>query len=214
MNILYDSAALPKDMRPSEKIRKFGPETLSDGELIAVVLGSAKVPGITVTDIWGSSAQKLQKLHLNSTAIRKILAVQELAKRFWDRDIDSSNQSITSPFMAASLMLQRMGGLDHEEIRLVCLNTKKHVIGEKLMAKGSDDSACISTRCVMRDVVQSGAHSFILYHNHPSGDPTPSPDDIAYTHNLKEAAKILGIPCVDHIIIGDGRYYSFLENNT
>ena len=213
MNILYDSAALPKDMRPSEKIRKFGPETLSDGELIAVVLGSAKVPDITVTDIWGSSAQKLQKLHLNGTAIGKILAVQELAKRFRDIENDLSNQPITSLEQAANLMMRKMRDLGHEEIRVAFLDDRERVIGEKLMFKGTDVLANISVRCILRSVVQAGAASFLLYHNHVSGDPTPSPDDIAFTRNLKEAGNILGLTCVDHIIIGDGRYYSFLENN-
>lgn len=98
-----------------------------------------------------------------------------------------------------------------EVIHLLCLDTKNNIVGVFEVARGILNSSVISTREIFKRAILSNSASIIIAHNHPSGDVEPSEDDIKVTKEFKNAGKLLGIPLLDHIIVGDGTYYSFLE---
>ena len=104
-----------------------------------------------------------------------------------------------------------MRDLPQEEFRILLLNTQHAVIRELVITRGTLDTSVVHPREVFRAAIVENAAAVVLVHNHPSGDPSPSPDDREVTRQLAEAGRLIGIPVVDHIVIGDGRYVSFVE---
>ena len=104
-----------------------------------------------------------------------------------------------------------MSVLEQEHFRIMTLNTKKEINFIREISKGTINMTIVHSREVFRAAISDNAHSIILLHNHPTGDPSPSKEDIKLTKNLLEASKIIGIDILDHIIIGDNKYFSFLE---
>lgn len=143
----------------------------------------------------------------------QIKAVSELAKRLYSIDFSLNKVKIGSPRDAADFMTTEMQFLTREEFRILILNTKNEIIGNKLISVGSLSSSIVHPReCYLPAVKLSGS-SIICFHNHPSGDPTPSCEDISITKRLQECGKLIGIDLVDHIIIGylNGQYISLKE---
>lgn len=120
-------------------------------------------------------------------------------------------QSLATPRQAASFLIPILGQEATEVFGIVCLSTKHHFIAWHEVSRGSLDTTVVHPRDVFKAALLVNAACILGTHNHPSGDPIPSPDDLELTRRLAAAGELMGIPLIDHLIIGDGRYYSFKE---
>lgn len=221
---------LPSEERPYEKCRALGPGALSDAELLAVILrtGSRTANSLELASqvlalsrpgdgLAGLSAKSLSDfMKLEGVGLVKglqLVCIGELSKRIWKRRRREEMEPFNHPQAAAGYLMEDMRHLDHEEIRGLFLDTKNRLIKDCLLSKGTINASALSPREVLIAALGCQAASFILAHNHPSGDPSPSKDDAALTGRISQAAGLVGIPLVDHIIIGDLRYFSFREEN-
>ena len=195
-------------------------DALSVTELLALALGR-KVSSSTVTEL--VAAYETPRSLLNATAIDlqaikgigEIKASQLKAGMELGRRLQCAPKTVTPvincPGDAANLVMQEMRFLDREHFKTLSLNTKNCVIKVDTVAIGTLNSCIIHPREVFKTPIKVGANSIILVHNHPSGDITPSQEDLSVTKRLIEAGKLIGIEVLDHIIIGDGLYLSFKE---
>ena len=216
---------IPVNERPMEKLLKFGADNLSNAELLAVLLRT----GTRGENIISLSTRILSEingldglLNLNIEEIRKIkgvkdvkasqiLAVVELFSRFKTLKASKEELKITSPNDIGNLLINEMSNLNQEVLKVILLNTKNIVIGEKDIFKGTLNSSIVHPREIFREAVRRGSASIIVAHNHPSGDPTPSKEDINITLRIKECSNIIGIGLLDHIIIGNNKFISLKE---
>lgn len=215
---------LPENERPRERLFRYGAEVLSNSELLAIILRSG-----TAKENILSLSNKLLKLNgglngllnLNVEQLLQIdgigmakavqlVALGELTKRFGTYK-SGDTYSISKPKDAAVLVMQEMKSLNKEVLKVILLNTKNVVIRIIDVSVGSLNSSIVHPREVFHSAILSHSASIIICHNHPSGDPTPSTEDINITHRLKECGKIIGIDLLDHIIIGDEIYVSLKE---
>ena len=215
---------LPFQERPQERLEKYGAGALSNGELLAVILrsGNSKngimnltakllntfggLNGVLEADFHELSAMD----GIKAVKATQLLAVSELAKRY--QSFRSGDEyRISTPQDVADLVMTEMRDLKKEILKVLILNTKNIVTGTVDASVGTLSSSIVHPRDIFRDAIRRNAASIILIHNHPSGDPTPSGDDINSTKRVKEAGKIIGIELLDHIIIGEGRFVSLKE---
>ncbi|KGF10721.1 hypothetical protein HMPREF1633_09055 [Tissierellia bacterium S5-A11] len=231
----YTILNLPEEERPREKLLTYGADRLSNVELIAILLGSGtqkesalrlaekiltKCQDMEALDSKAvSGLSRLSRISLKSLKEIKgvgdakaasILAAMELAKRV-SFSQEPMKYKLNSPLKVADFVLGQMSWASVEEFVLLCLNTKKELISVHRMTKGTINYTVVHPRDVFKHCLDCGAHSVILVHNHPSGDVTPSQEDIHLTQRLKQVGDLVGIPVVDHLIVGGKRYYSFLE---
>lgn len=217
---------IPREERPYEKCLLMGAEHLSDAELLAVILRtgvrgesalelSRKVlacgGGNGLLGIYHMSISDLRKIH----GLGKVKAVQlkclaELSKRF-ARKRFSDGVTFTNPVAVAEYYMEEMRHLEQEVLVLVMLNSKGRLIHDTVISKGTARSSMISPREIFIEAMRHQAVSIILLHNHPSGIPDPSADDIALTMRIREAGMIVGIELLDHIVIGDCQAVSMRE---
>ena len=192
-----------QDLLPREKASQRGFSALSDAELLALILRTGRKD---------ASVLELSEeiLHLRECC-KGLLAIGEIARRIWNSRIRDKVQCFRSPHEVLLYFKEEMRYLDHEEVRVLYLDTKAKLIKEHFLAKGSGNSASISGRELFREALMVAANCIILVHNHPSGDPEPSKEDETFTDSVRRIGEYMGIPLVDHIIIGDNRYYSFKE---
>ncbi|MGH7753786.1 MAG: RadC family protein [Gemmatimonadales bacterium] len=216
--------ALPSDARPRERLRTAGPAALGTTELLAVLLGTGtRGRGVVpMAESLLSTFGSLQELSrapveeidqvagLGPAKAAALLAAFELGRRAQGA-AGGDRTAIHSPAEAAALLAPGMATLDREHFRAILLNTKHEVLAVVEVAVGSLDSAPIHPREVFKEAVRRSAAAVILAHNHPSGDPEPSGDDIAITDRLRAAGQIVGIDVLDHLIIGHGRSVSLRE---
>jgi len=197
--------------------------SLADHELIAAVIGT----GTRGKDVMELSLQLLRDfggLHgILSRGIREIArargmglakairvrAAFELGRRVISRKVDS--RCVDSPAAVWEFLLPYMAGLEREEFRVLVLNNKNGILKNSMVSAGTVSEALVHPREVFRDAIREGAVSLIVAHNHPTGELTPSKEDISTTRRLVEAGAIIGIPILDHVIITDTSYYSFKE---
>ena len=123
-------------------------------------------------------------------------------------------QQVKDCMAAERVMRRHFNGLDHEEVWCIFLTSANTVITKEMLSKGTLTKTIIDNRTVMRRALLNNAAAIILLHNHPSGNPMPSPDDIRFTSGLKKACDLMGINLLDHIIIADGEFFSFSEDRT
>lgn len=218
---------LPDNERPYEKCLSLGAAALSDAELIGVIIRTG-IPGERSIDLANrvlSIRQDgvLNLLRMDIQDLKKIRgigdvkAVQlkcagELAKRIARAD-RKKQITLQTPESIASYFMEQMRHESHEVLMLAMFDTKSKLIGEKIITIGTSSAALISARDIFRTALQHGAAYIVVLHNHPSGDPKPSREDIAVTQKIKECGELLDILLMDHIIIGDNRYFSFCEQN-
>lgn len=227
----YTIKEMPEDERPQEKLIKFGPDYLSNAELLALIIRTGNRKGDSAIDTATKVLRSLRTANdsngLNSLKNANLSNLMEVdgigeakaamilaAVQLGIRLAVSSNGTkirVTSPFIAANYVLSEMSVLEQEHFRIMTLNTKKEINFIREISKGTINMTIVHAREVFRAAISDNAHSIILLHNHPTGDPSPSKEDIGLTKNLIEASKIIGIDILDHIIIGDNRYFSFLE---
>ena len=218
---------MAKEDRPYEKCLRLGPEALSDGELLAVLLrtGTKGCPSVDMADeILNLSRNKegllgLYQLSLTQLqsvkGVGKVKAVQikcigELSKRIAGATA-RKGLSFNQPETIAQYYMERLRHEEQELLICMMLDTKNHLLGEEMVFKGTVNSSLVNPREIFLAAVSYHAVGILLVHNHPSGDPTPSRADLDFTQRVSRAGDILGIPLIDHIIIGDHRFLSFRQ---
>ncbi len=216
---------LPSSERPYEKFEMYGPSALSDAELLAIIIrsGSRKERSIELAQrILGIKKQGIRGIYDLSLGDLKqvpgigrvksiqIKAIAELSKRISKYNAEAKIK-ISSPGSIATLYMEEMRYLHQEHLKTVFLDTKNQIISDKFLTVGTVNASLINPREVFIQALRHNAVHVILLHNHPSGDPTPSHEDISITRRIIEAGDIIGIKLLDHIIIGDGNYISLKE---
>jgi len=223
----YTIMEIPKDERPREKLLKYGAKSLTNSELIGILLrvGSNKDTAITLgqkilkenekglLNLINATPGSLNKFHgVSNAKAATILAAVELGKRISSTKASESFK-ITSPQDVSALVMEDMRYYKKEYFKIILLDTKNKVIDIITISIGSLNSSIVHPREVFLEAVKKSSASIILLHNHPSGEVQPSREDINITQRLIEAGDIMGIKVLDHIIIGDGTYLSFKEEN-
>lgn len=215
---------LPPEERPREKLAHWGASSLREYELLAILLrtGTAQMSALQlaqhllqkfggVRGVMHASVQELANIKgMGLAKATQIAAAMELGRRVALSQFHERPQ-IRSPEDVYQLMHIQLLGERREHFLAVMLDTKNRVVRTETISIGTLDSSLVHPREVYRVVIREGAACWIAVHNHPSGDPTPSPEDIAVTRRLKEAGELLGVELLDHLIIGDGNYTSLRE---
>ncbi len=209
---------LPANERPVQRLITLGPAALSDAELLALISGQQDLArcqaSFCASDGWGGVLR--DDIHTLSNRLgtaRRAAAVKaalEIGRRLLIGGVDTRLQ-IRSPADVASLLLLEMGHLEQEHLRTVLLDTKNRVQQIATIYIGSVNSAQVRIGEVFRDAIRRNSAALIVAHNHPSGDPTPSPEDILVTRQIVEAGKLLDIDVLDHLILSHSRYVSLRE---
>lgn len=210
--------------RPREKLQRLGAAALGDNELVALVLGSG-LRGCGALELANRLLERAGGLHgLTRAAVgeldlvpgvgdaraAQILAAVELGRRTLVRGT-ADRPRLSTPRQLASYLLPQYGAAAVEQFGIVMLDTKHRVIRIKILSVGSLDTTVVHPREVFREATSASAAAIVLFHNHPSGDPTPSADDLALTTRMVSAGDIMGIDVVDHVILADQRYFSLVE---
>ncbi|MCC3144222.1 DNA repair protein RadC [Halanaerobium sp. Z-7514] len=217
---------LPVEERPREKVLKKGSSYLSNAELLALIIrtGNRNRTAVELSQdllnyfgglrgILDLSSEELQEVKgIGIAKSAQIIAVIELAKRI--ASIKNYKKDLVSnPAQAAELLTSEMRFLKQEVLRTILLDVKNRVIAVPEISKGGLSSSIVHPREVFKEAIRRSSAAVILVHNHPSGDPKPSADDINITKKLQKAGEIIGIKVIDHIIIAGDKFLSFKEEN-
>lgn len=220
---------LPISERPYEKMEMYGAQSLSNSELLAIIIKTGtkektsiqlaqQILGIKCKDMENNNMRFLQDVSIEEfmkiKGIGKVKAIQlkavcELTKRM-SKPIENIKIQINNPQTAADLLIEELRFEKREKIKELILNTKNVLIKVLDISYGGTNSALIDTKDILVEPIKMGAPKIILAHNHPSGDTTPSKEDIEITKKIKQASDLFGIELLDHIIIGDGEYQSII----
>lgn len=214
---------IPKEERPQERLFRYGAEKLTDEELLSLILRSG-TPNENVLflskrilasfnklgGILNASKNDLMSIKgIKEAKTAQILSLCELCRR-----INNSNRSeikITSPKDVSCVVMDEMKNLKQEVLKVIMLNKKNIIIGERDVFKGTLDTSIVHPREIFNLAISNSASSIIICHNHPSGSPEPSSEDINITKRIKECGNIIGIELLDHVIIGYNKYISLKE---
>jgi len=218
---------LPPEIRPRERMQKYGAAALSDAELLALMIrtGTRTESALVLAQrvlkgdggkaglefVAGASIEELSKIKgIGLAKAIQIKAAVELGRRIMSH-FRTDDKVISSPDDVKKLLMEEMRFLDREHFKIVLLNVKNRVISVENISIGSLNSSIVHPREVFKPAIKRSSAAVILVHNHPSGDPTPSREDVEVTRRLVEAGKILGIDVLDHVIFGNTNYFSFRE---
>lgn len=216
---------MPQYEQPKEKLLTYGAETLNNSELLAIILGRG-IKGENAVELSSRILNEFNNLDgiltadykdiisikgIKSGKATQIMALSELFKRFRTLKAGRRDVKITSPKDLADLLVGEMSYLNQEVLKVVTLSTKNTIIEVKDVFKGSLNNSIVHPREIFKRAIANHSASIIICHNHPSGDPTPSREDINITLRIKECGKIIGIPLIDHIIIGNNNFVSLKE---
>lgn len=209
------------DERPREKLQAFGAGALSEKELLAIIINTGTKEDSSI-DLGrkiiekAKSVRGLADLTLEDlTSIKgigpakaaKIYAALELSRRI-SKSRGVSEYKVDSPESIANIYMEELRYLKKEVVKLLLLDTKGAIVGDVLLSEGSLNASIVHPREVYREAIIRSANKLIIVHNHPSGDPSPSEQDIQITKRLQDAGLIMGVDLLDHIIIGDGEFNS------
>lgn len=220
----YTLRDVPNEERPRERMIQYGAQALSNAELLAILLrtGTFQESAVHVAQRLLRESGGLRNLtdmsieqftEIKGIGAAKALQIQagiELGRRL-ARSAMNETVTIRSPQDVASLLMEDMRYLQKEHFVCLFLNTKNHVIGQETLSMGSLNASIVHPREVFRAAIKRSSASIVCAHNHPSGDPTPSPEDVQITKRLVQAGDIVGIDVLDHIVIGDQRFASLKE---
>ena len=222
-NVLQSSQDLPY-----EKFLQFGPENLTESELLAIILRTgtreksavelaaevlslARYPREGLLGLYDVTLEELMQIKgIGEVKAIKLKCLTELSMRI-SKATAKQGLCFTSSKTVAKYFMERLRHLEKECVILVCLDAKGQLLCEKEMSKGSVRMSLISPRDIFMEALQAKAVNFVLVHNHPSGDPTPSKIDRELTKNIRDLGLKMDIFLLDHIIIGDNKYFSFKE---
>jgi DNA repair protein RadC len=210
--------------RPREKLLRLGPAGLGDNELIAIIVGSGSRHGNALAlanailentgglhGIPRAGAGELKRLSgIGEAKAAQIMAAVELGRRTLLRCPPVRLQFAT-PEEIATYLLPQFGSKPVEQFGLVMLDTRHRLLRTSVISVGTLDSSPAHPREIFREAASASAACIVLFHNHPSGDPAPSRDDVALTRRLVDAGELMGIDVLDHVILADTRYFSFKE---
>ena len=216
------------DDRPREKAKRSGFAALSIAELFAIIVGSGS-PGESVVDLcqrilndnggklYNIARRGYKELMRNYKGIGEVKALEleaalELARRYQIEKVEQRPQ-ITSSDDAYRYLRMRMKDNTNEQLWVVFLNRSKHVLGLKCMSQGGTSATVGDVKMILKAAIEELADTIIIAHNHPSENPTPSPQDDALTRKVAAGCQAVGIPLVDHIIVCQDRYYSYCDKN-
>jgi DNA repair protein RadC len=215
---------LPESERPRERLETYGPGSLSTSELLAIILRT----GTKSESVINLGSRLLAQFHglagiakasfsdlcdvrgLGKAKASQLKAALELGKRLMVASPEERPQ-VKSPADVANLLMLEMGFLEQEHLRVVLLDTKNHVLGIPTIYIGSLNTSVMRVGELFREAVRANCAAVIVVHNHPSGDPTPSPEDVSITRQIVEGGKLLDVDVLDHLIIGQQRYVSLKE---
>ena len=215
---------LPPEDRPREKLRRLGVAGLGDNELLAIVIGSG-TRRADALDLANAIVKASGGLHglptfacdelrripgVGDTKAARVLAAVELGRRTLVRRAAARIQ-FASPREVAEFLIPQYGAGPVEQFGILLLDTKHRLLRATVLSIGTLDSSLVHPREVFREAAAGRASSIVLFHNHPSGDPLPSREDLALTGRLTAAGELMGIAVLDHIILGDTGYCSFKE---
>ena len=216
----------PKDERPRECLVKYGPDTLSEGQLLAIILATGdKNSGRSALDLGrllikefgslqaidGSSMTELCAIPgIGLAKASQIKAAFELGKRLLSEKDRVKGQFRTSAEVA-NYYIPKMTNVKKDVFKSLLLDSNNKLIKEVIIYEGSLNYSVVHPREAFNPAIKESAAAVIFIHNHPSGDPTPSAEDLEITKRLKKASEIVGIKLLDHIIIGDNSYFSFVD---
>jgi DNA repair protein RadC len=221
----YGIKAWPTHERPRERLNSAGASALSTRELLAILVGSGtearsavEVAGLLLQSHNGSlrqlsisSAPEIQRVPgIGPAVAARLMAALELGRRM-SREGLGDRPRIRGPRDVYDICAPALIDAKQEEFRVLLLNTQHCVVRELVVTRGTLDSSVVHPREVFRAAIVESAAAVVLVHNHPSGDPSPSREDREVTDQLVAAGRLVGIPVLDHIVIGDGRYISFVE---
>ncbi len=210
--------------RPRERLAELGPQALSNAELIAILL-RVGIVGENAVQMGQRLLQDLGGLHglhrasvleisqqrgMGLAKAAQIKAAIELGVRL-RLEAPDERPAIHSPADAAALVQYEMSALPQEHLRVINLDTRNRVMNIEKLYIGSLNASTVRVAEVFKPAIQRNAAGIIILHNHPSGDPTPSPEDVALTRAIVQAGKLLDIEVIDHLIIGQGRWVSLKE---
>ena len=220
---------LPEEQRPYEKCFTQGESALSDSELLAVILRSgtqgknsltlaqeilkvmekSSYPGLT--GLLHISVQDLMKINgIGQVKAVQLKCIGELSKRI-ARNAARPQLVMNSPDSIAAYYMEELRHEEQEVVICMMSDVKGHFLGDKILTRGTATGSMVTPREIYMEALRRHAVSLILIHNHPSGDPTPSPDDVQITTRIYQAGELIGIHLLDHIVIGDQKYCSFRE---
>ena len=218
---------LPPEERPYEKCLRNGPESLSDPELLAVIIrtGSRQESSLSLSKrvlemdggdgLLGLLHRSLPELMeipgIGPVKAVQLLCIGELSRRIWRQAASGEEPSFHSPQAIANYYMEEMRHREQEELRAMFFNTKQVLIKELLISRGTVNASLATPREIFIEALRYRAVSLILVHNHPSGDPSPSREDVAFTKRVRLAGEMVGIALLDHIIIGDNAFLSLKE---
>ncbi len=220
---------MPEEDRPYEKLEKSGPESLTDAELLAIIIrtGCKNDTSLDLTrKIINKHSDGKGLLYLKKVSISQLCEVRgvgrvkaiqlkaavEIGSRLIRAGKENGRYKITSPNDIEKLYMEQLRHMTREIFMVLVMNTRNEIIKELQISTGSLSETVVHPREVFSEVMKEPAASIILMHNHPSGDSNPSGNDKKTTNRLIEAGKILGIKILDHVIIGNGNIFSFKEN--
>jgi len=215
---------LPATERPRERLRDYGASALSTGELLAIVLrtGASRESVLALASRLLSRhgglvglaragfGELCQERGLGEAKAAQIKAAFELGRRLATAQPEE-RAAVRSPQDVANLLMPEMGLLEQEELRVVLLNTRNQVLGVHTVYRGSVNTSLVRVGELFREAVRQNCPAMVVAHNHPSGDPTPSPDDVAMTKQAVEAGRLLDIEVLDHLVIAQQRFVSLKE---
>ena len=221
---IYRIMDLHESDRPRERLASLGAQALSNAELIAILL-RVGVTGENAVQVGQRLLNKfggLSGLHrapfnelvdqrgLGEAKASQIKAAIELGRRL-TLESPEERAAINSPADAATLVQYEMSALEQEHLRVILLDRRNRVMETVEVYKGSVNSSQIRVGEVFKEAIRKNASALIVIHNHPSGDPTPSPDDVAVTRAIVQAGKLLDVEVLDHLVIGQGKWVSLKE---
>ncbi len=217
--------ALSENDRPREKLMRLGAAALGDNELVAIVLGSGSRHGNALAlaneiletagglhGIPRTGHDDLKRLEgMGAAKAAQVIAAIELGRRTLLR-CPPARLHFANPRDVAAYLLPQFGSRQVEQFGLVMLDTKHRLLRTAIISIGTLDSSHAHPREIFREAASASAAGIVLFHNHPSGDPSPSKDDLSLTRRLVQAGELMGIDVLDHVILADTRYFSFRES--
>lgn len=205
---------LPENERPRERLLRSGSHALTDAELLAVLLRTGRrgqsalemaeellVQRGGLTGLLASTRDSIQRPGLRQAKLSTLLAALELGRRL-ARARMAQRDLLDHPAAVASYLNLRYGSVDQEVMGALFLDIRNHLISDRELFRGTLSRALVEPRAILKEALLCSASGFILFHTHPSGNPAPSAEDLDFTERLADAAKLLGVRLLDHMILG------------
>ena len=207
--------AAPRAFPVAETVALYGPESLSEAQIVEAMLNRVRLGRAdqilqqagSMSRLVAMGPSELEALGLSKAEMARFAILQEVHRRSTRGGFDRPR--ITSPRAAGTYLLPKVHGWTEERFGMLALNAKGELLADRILSQGTATATLISPREFFREALRFGATTALAWHNHPSGDPTPSREDMALTTRLRSAGESLGVPLADHVVLGSDRWHSF-----